>query len=367
VYGEGGTPYFVFDDERSHEKEKGVWEDPNHAIVIIHFDTHGNTDGMDWEGEKWTVTNANNDGDKEFDYFGDIERIFPKLKGLSKLFTFRSTDPQEKKEYEIINKYNENLYDLNMKHLNRENSIFKWSDIENINIKLIDELLNNKLKIKIAEFFAEDLSPSGVRRAMRGGNNGITLYITYYYIDENEVNQRIERYRKNLENRKDIGDHVSIKTYDEPVDDKMREYLTHAKNLYFSFKNELNKIYIKESSLPQNNHRTIVEDFVSFVCELLDIKNRPEVDILDKPIKNGDQPSFGAYDPNNHHIMVCFGNRHLLDALRTLAHEMTHFKQNENGEIKDGDGNTGSKIENEANTTAGIIMREYGKLHPELF
>jgi hypothetical protein len=31
------------------------------------------------------------------------------------------------------------------------------------------------------------------------------------------------------------------------------------------------------------------------------------------------------------------------------------------------DGEDGSPIENEANAVAGIIIRKYGKLHPELY
>ena len=40
-----------------------------------------------------------------------------------------------------------------------------------------------------------------------------------------------------------------------------------------------------------------------------------------------------------------------------------------NGDIKNvaEDGNDGSDIENEANAVAGIIMRKYGKLHPEIY
>jgi hypothetical protein len=113
-------------------------------------------------------------------------------------------------------------------------------------------------------------------------------------------------------------------------------------------------------------YNSVVDDFVDFVCELLEIDEKPQVQILDKPIA-GEQPSFGGYQPHDKSIMVCFGSRHIIDALRTLAHEMVHYKQDVGGELTNEDGNTGSNIENEANSVAGIIMREYGKLHPELF
>jgi hypothetical protein len=58
-----------------------------------------------------------------------------------------------------------------------------------------------------------------------------------------------------------------------------------------------------------------------------------------------------------------------MDVLRTVAHELTHRHQHErDGEDMDHTaGETGSPWENEANARAGILMRDYGQLHPELF
>lgn len=58
-------------------------------------------------------------------------------------------------------------------------------------------------------------------------------------------------------------------------------------------------------------------------------------------------------------------NRHPVDILRTLSHEMVHYKQLiEKGTLKS---HAGSPEENIANAKAGEIMRKYGNLHPELF
>ena len=64
-------------------------------------------------------------------------------------------------------------------------------------------------------------------------------------------------------------------------------------------------------------------------------------------------------------IYVSVVNRHPVDILRSLAHEMVHYRQ-----MLDGQnilGYTGSRHENEANAKAGIVLRDYGKIHPELF
>jgi hypothetical protein len=51
--------------------------------------------------------------------------------------------------------------------------------------------------------------------------------------------------------------------------------------------------------------------------------------------------------------------------MRTLAHELVHWKQRESGlEL---DGSDGSETEDQANAVAGVIMRKFGKMYPEYF
>ena len=74
--------------------------------------------------------------------------------------------------------------------------------------------------------------------------------------------------------------------------------------------------------------------------------------------------AFGFINENKI-IYLSIINRHPIDILRTLSHEMVHYKQLiEKGTIKS---RAGSTEENFANAKAGEIMRKYGKLHPELF
>ena len=58
--------------------------------------------------------------------------------------------------------------------------------------------------------------------------------------------------------------------------------------------------------------------------------------------------SFGYFDPNDNKIWVYVGNRNMGDILRTLAHELVHRKQDEDGRISYESGKTGSDIEKEA-------------------
>ena len=61
------------------------------------------------------------------------------------------------------------------------------------------------------------------------------------------------------------------------------------------------------------------------------------------------------------------GGRHPIDVLRTLAHELTHYKQDCDGKLEPGAGETGTEQENEANATAGIVMRDFANNQPEYF
>ena len=77
------------------------------------------------------------------------------------------------------------------------------------------------------------------------------------------------------------------------------------------------------------------------------------------------QATFGRFVNDEMSIHLALANRHPVDILRTLAHELVHFKQLTLGKIKDTSGITGSPEENQANTIAGIIMRHFNKEYPD--
>ena len=95
----------------------------------------------------------------------------------------------------------------------------------------------------------------------------------------------------------------------------------------------------------------------------LNIDNIPSVYFIDTPITSGAAPSFGEFTDNG--IEIVTTGRHPMDVMRTLAHELVHWKQRISG--RQMDGSTGSNEENEANAIAGIIMRKFGQMYPEYF
>ena len=112
-----------------------------------------------------------------------------------------------------------------------------------------------------------------------------------------------------------------------------------------------------------------LNSFMDFCCDKLSIKDKPSLKFKE-PTDQGEQPSFAAYAPGAREVHVMSKNRHPMDIFRSVAHELVHHKQNEEGRIgKDiaKEGATGSDIENEANSRAGELMRWYGKANPSAF
>lgn len=83
--------------------------------------------------------------------------------------------------------------------------------------------------------------------------------------------------------------------------------------------------------------------------------------LLRDRIQGPTHKTFGTYDPNNGVIKVTYGDRHPLDVLRSLAHELVHHSQAQQGMLNHTSGDTGSDIENQANSKAGVLLRDYSR------
>jgi hypothetical protein len=113
---------------------------------------------------------------------------------------------------------------------------------------------------------------------------------------------------------------------------------------------------------------SIVQDFIQHVTTELGIDPVPEIHLHTDPAWSKHNQSFGRYDPDSHTLNVSMPNRHVMDVLRTVAHELVHCSQNQrHGQLPDDAGETGSDWENDANARAGIIMRDWANSHPEHF
>jgi hypothetical protein len=114
-----------------------------------------------------------------------------------------------------------------------------------------------------------------------------------------------------------------------------------------------------DETLTEDNNENIVQEFIASTAERLGIENMPEIELHRDADWSKNEQSFGMYEPGTHTLHVNMANRHLMDILRTTAHELTHCRQHELSPLPDNAGDTGSKWENQANATAGVIMRDY--------
>ena len=125
------------------------------------------------------------------------------------------------------------------------------------------------------------------------------------------------------------------------------------------------KMFLSEK--PALSQQEIVTDFVNYCVEQLGIEQQPTIKFKRDPEWSARNKTFGRYNHETNLLEVSLAGRHVMDILRTVAHELTHQRQHEVSNVPDHAGETGSEWENEANAKAGILMREYAQQHPEYF
>jgi hypothetical protein len=108
-------------------------------------------------------------------------------------------------------------------------------------------------------------------------------------------------------------------------------------------------------------HNDQIQNFIKFVFEKLYITgNMPEIEYAQQK-ESSNQVRTGYYDPATNKLWIYTGNRNLIDIMRTVAHELAHHKQGQDG--------TNAKladIESQADMAAGMIVKIYVRQHPEI-
>jgi hypothetical protein len=107
-------------------------------------------------------------------------------------------------------------------------------------------------------------------------------------------------------------------------------------------------------------------NFVKFVSKELELDETPTIVI--KNNRDGLKTTANYdYTKENKIIKVCRKNRALVDVLRSIAHEMTHHKQFEQGRLEVKPPDIGGEIEDEANAKAGQFIKMYSKIDPTIY
>ena len=106
--------------------------------------------------------------------------------------------------------------------------------------------------------------------------------------------------------------------------------------------------------------------FVKFVKDQLELDTVPVISIQNHR-KNLKTTANYDYTKDEKIIKVCSKGRALVDVMRSIAHEMVHHKQFEQGRLKVQPPDIGGEIEDEANAKAGQFIKMYSKEDPTIY
>lgn len=149
---------------------------------------------------------------------------------------------------------------------------------------------------------------------------------------------------------------------------KLRENFTLNENLSSRRVDPINHQIEEEESLVSVDadiEEKVIDDFMNYCVRRLGIESAPSYEFVD--VRDGGMTT-GSIDIGSHEIKVLRGHRALADAMRTLAHELVHLKQMEDGEVERPDPSNpmdgvGTPLENEANAMSGALVKGFIKLY----
>jgi hypothetical protein len=148
--------------------------------------------------------------------------------------------------------------------------------------------------------------------------------------------------------------------------------LSDIKTMSFDKQKSLNEVELMNSPIKRNTLKVqkgipgmteekinILKDFICFTCAKLKMQ-----DAVTVVIKKGRDESIittASYIPGTNENHIRAGGRAIVDICRSIGHELTHNRQRELGIFNPGDQvqNIGGQIEDEANSIAGILIKDF--------
>jgi hypothetical protein len=106
--------------------------------------------------------------------------------------------------------------------------------------------------------------------------------------------------------------------------------------------------------------RQIIKEFTAFIVKKLGINSPFTLRLLSE--RTPELKTYAYYSPADGLVCVYIKNRGCADVLRSIGHEFIHHKQNQEGRLKQGESipDIGGPIEDEANSIAGQLVKEFG-------
>lgn len=131
-------------------------------------------------------------------------------------------------------------------------------------------------------------------------------------------------------------------------------------------KNNNHNLFIEKNINDEHgNNSEDFKEFIIFCC------NNAGINIPTKIYLRGTRDeklrTTASYNPNNHDIHVYSKGRHMVDIMRSVAHELMHMKQMLENRLYPNSGEDGSNEENEAHSFSGLMIRKFGREKPKIY
>jgi hypothetical protein len=114
------------------------------------------------------------------------------------------------------------------------------------------------------------------------------------------------------------------------------------------------------------NINTEIKKAAKWMGDVLKVENLPKIQLSYDTKEAQDGHHTGRHELGTDEIWV-YGNRNLVDILRTVFHELVHIRQGEKGMIEPGSSYPGSPIESQADEIAGKYIKIYGEQNHHIF
>lgn len=123
---------------------------------------------------------------------------------------------------------------------------------------------------------------------------------------------------------------------------------------------------VKGPYLEDRKNADFVYKFVKFAGAKIGLQEPlPEIQLSYDHQDASDNHHTGKFTPSDNKIWVYAQNRNLVDILRSIAHELQHAKQHQDGRIEQT--YPGHPLEQESDVIAGYLIKLFGKKYHDIF
>jgi ribosomal protein L17 len=260
----------------------------------------------------------------------------------------KSIYKRQHKDFRNINLYSEKKRKKTKKNMK-----------ENFNPFYIDNLEKLKQISKIVFGMTGDEEMAG--NMLLDQSNSLIYIPLDMYMEDKMVENLVQSLQRNGYNISNINSEEIEVDLAEPIFS-----LNESHNNFYTLAPKKHQLMFEKNL--EDEHGDNVEDFkrfISFCCKEGKISHPTVVHL--RGTRDENLKTTASYNPGNHHVHIYCKGRHKVDIMRSLAHELMHMIQMLENRLNDNSGNDGSPEENEAHSFAGLMIRKFGKIKPEIY